>query len=72
MYIGHVKSETEVFFVADRGLSRRQNLPKQNHNGRETRNECSTCNVALCVDIFFELYHTQKHYVDKYIADYLH
>ena len=68
---GKVFRTCKVCSIAEREFDHRRKLPKRKRTGHETRYECSSCNVALCVDICFELFHTQKNYIDKYIDEYL-
>lgn len=56
-----------VCSTAQREFDRRRQLPKRKRAGHETRYECSTCNVSLCIDNCFEIYHTYKNYIETYI-----
>ena len=68
---GKVFRTCKVCTVAGREFVRRSGLPKRKRNGHDTRYECKTCGTALCVDKCFELYHTQKHYAEKYMDMFL-
>lgn len=68
---GKVFRSCKVCSVAEREFTRRQGLPKRKRNGHETRYECSTCHVELCVDNCFQVYHSYKNYIDKYIDTFL-
>ena len=43
-----------------------KNLPNRKRFGKESRFECSTWRVSLCVYPCFEIYHTQKNYIQYY------
>lgn len=45
-----------------RGLWRRCAVCSKQNVRRETKYECKTCNVPLCVDPCFETYHTKKNF----------
>ena len=64
---GKVQHTCKVCSVGEREFDRLNKLPKRKRAGHESSYECSHCKVALCVDICFELFHTQKNYIDKYI-----
>ena len=61
----------KVCSLAEREFDHIRSLPKRKRTGRETHYDCSKCKVALSIDICFEIYHTQKDYVKKYINEFL-
>jgi len=57
----------KVCSTAERQFFRRNGEPKRKRAGHETIYECKLCNVSLCLENCFEIFHTQKYYVDAYI-----
>ena len=39
---------------------------KVHRPGRETAYECKQCNISLCVDKYFALYHTRNDFITQY------
>ena len=68
---GRVFQTCNVCSLTEREFDRIRSLPKRKRTGRETQYECSKCKVALCIDNCFEIFHTQKDYVKKYINEFL-
>ena len=68
---GRIYRTCKVCSHAEREFDRVRSLPKRKRTGRETQYECSKYKVALCVENCFEIYHTQKDYVTKYINEFL-
>ena len=68
---GRVSQTCNVCSLTEREFDRIRSLRKRKRTGRETQYECSKCKVALCIDNCFEIFHTQKDYVKKYINEFL-
>ena len=68
---GRVFQTCNVCSLAEREFDRIRSLPKRKRTGHETQYECSKCKAALCIDNCFEIFHTQKDYVKKYINEFL-
>ena len=45
----------------------KQNGIEHKHPGHESSYECRDCDVTLCVDPCFYIYHNYKEYMGKYI-----
>ena len=59
-----VQRSCRVCTAAEREFLRRKGEPKRKRAGHETIYECKKCNESLCLDNCFEIFHTQRHYVD--------
>ena len=67
---GRVFQTCKVCSLAEGEFDGIRSLPKRKRTGRETQHEYSKCKVALFIDNCFEIYHTQKVYVKKYINEF--
>ena len=60
-----------VYCPAEREFHRRRVAGKRKREGNRSVYECKTCNVTLCIDNCFEIYHSNKNFVDVYIQRFL-
>ena len=66
-----IQRACRVCCPAEREFHRRRGAGKRKREGKRSTYECKTCQVTLCIDNCFEIYHSNKNFVDIYIERFL-